>query len=154
MKYLDKEKCKPYIASQILSPMFLSERMSHLEGKSLGNLSGLVHLLLLFSTGALHWIFFFFFLPPPFPTPRDLMLKALLCFLNSNHLRFCFGPALNSISPGPTESEPYFIKIPRSCICVLKFEKHWLKTHNLVSLCLMVSVQSFKLHIKKFVVIQ
>lgn len=152
MKYLDKEKCKPYLASQILSPMVLSERMSHLEGKSLGNLSGLVHLLLLFSIGALHWLFFFFLLPPPSPTPRDLMLKALLCSLNSNHLRFCFGPALNSISPGLL-NQNHILSI-RSCIYVLKFEKHWLKIHNLVSLCLMVSMESFKLHIKKFVVIQ
>lgn len=46
--------------------MVLSERMSHVEGKSLGNLSGLVHILLLFSTGALHWLFFFFFPTYPF----------------------------------------------------------------------------------------
>lgn len=46
--------------------MVLSERMSHVEGKSLGNLSGLVLILLVFSTGALHWLFFFFsYLPLP-----------------------------------------------------------------------------------------
>lgn len=75
--------------------------------------------------------FFFSSYLPPSPTPRDLMLKALLCSLNSNHLRFCFGPCSEQYQPRATESEPHFInQVMHICI---KFEKHWLKIHNLVS---------------------
>lgn len=79
------------------------------------------------------------------------MLKALLCFLNSHHLRSCRGLALSNNTTSDLLNQKHVLSRASGHSCVFKSEQHWPKIHNWMPLCFLLPAENFPLHIKKFV---